>query len=267
MFADLELARRLERTEGAAGTAFVGARGGASECADRHGVYMMFDGADSPLTQTFGLGMLEPATDQVFAEIEEFFSRKQSPMNHEVCPLAGVVLLESLVKRGYVPCEVSNVLFLNLLADQPKVELNPELSVHVTGKDDLDTYAEVLAQGWKEAGDFAAQIKEMSCTMATARGYVSFLVRNNQEFVAAGGLFVHEGIALLAGASTIPQQRGQGAQRAVLAARLDYARNQEGCGVAMMVTEPGSASQRNGERNGFRIAYTRTKWRRNAVAG
>jgi hypothetical protein len=28
-----------------------------------------------------------------------------------------------------------------------------------------------------------------------------------------------------------------------------------------MVTEAGSQSQRNAERKGFRIAYTRTKWR------
>jgi hypothetical protein len=34
-----------------------------------------------------------------------------------------------------------------------------------------------------------------------------------------------------------------------------------GCDLAMMVAMPGSESQRNAERNGFRIAYTRTKWK------
>lgn len=33
-----------------------------------------------------------------------------------------------------------------------------------------------------------------------------------------------------------------------------------GCDLAMMVAAPGSASQRNAERQGFRIAYTRVKW-------
>jgi hypothetical protein len=33
-----------------------------------------------------------------------------------------------------------------------------------------------------------------------------------------------------------------------------------GCDLAMMVVVPGSDSQRNAERKGFRIAYTRTKW-------
>ena len=67
------------------------------------------------------------------------------------------------------------------------------------------------------------------------------------------------GVALLAGASTVPEGRRQGAQRALLEARLQTAVD-AGCDLAMMVAAPGSASQRNAERQGFRIAYTRTKW-------
>jgi hypothetical protein len=49
-------------------------------------------------------------------------------------------------------------------------------------------------------------------------------------------------------------------QGALLSERLRYART-HGCDLAMMVAEAGSESQRNAERKGFRIAYTRTKWR------
>jgi hypothetical protein len=35
---------------------------------------------------------------------------------------------------------------------------------------------------------------------------------------------------------------------------------EKGCKIAMMGALPGSQSQRNAEKNGFRIAYTRTKW-------
>ena len=48
--------------------------------------------------------------------------------------------------------------------------------------------------------------------------------------------------------------------RALLEWRLAYAAA-AGCDVATMGALPGSASQRNAEREGFRIAYTRTKWR------
>ena len=70
---------------------------------------------------------------------------------------------------------------------------------------------------------------------------------------------IHEGVALLAGASTIPSARNRGAQRALLEARLRHAASQ-GCDLAMMGASPGSTSQKNAERQGFRIAYTRIKW-------
>jgi hypothetical protein len=50
------------------------------------------------------------------------------------------------------------------------------------------------------------------------------------------------------------------ANAAFVEARLRFAA-ERGCDLAMMGALPGSASQRNAERQGFRIAYTRTKWR------
>ena len=77
--------------------------------------------------------------------------------------------------------------------------------------------------------------------------------------MATGSVFLGEGVALLAGASTVPAGRRQGAQTALVAARLHYAAAQ-GCTLATMGAHPGSQSQRNAERHGFRVAYTRTKW-------
>jgi GNAT superfamily N-acetyltransferase len=70
---------------------------------------------------------------------------------------------------------------------------------------------------------------------------------------------MHNGVAILAGASTDPAFRGRGAQAALLDTRLRYA-TEAGFDTAMMGALPGSASQRNGERQGFRISYTRIKW-------
>ena len=87
-----------------------------------------------------------------------------------------------------------------------------------------------------------------------------FLAEQNGRAIATGALCLNEGIALLAGASTIPEGRGRGAQLALLSSRLAYAAD-HGCDLAMMCALPGSGSQRNAERHGFRIAYTRMKWR------
>jgi GNAT superfamily N-acetyltransferase len=94
---------------------------------------------------------------------------------------------------------------------------------------------------------------------ANARGTSAFLAELDGRAIGTGAVAIHNGIALLAGASTIPSQRKQGAQKALLEARLRHAAEQ-GCDLAMMGALPGSASQRNAERQGFRIAYTRIKW-------
>ena len=58
----------------------------------------------------------------------------------------------------------------------------------------------------------------------------------------------------------MPELRRRGLQTALLEERMRYAFH-HGCDLAMMVAEVGSNSQRNAERKGFQIAYTRTKWR------
>jgi hypothetical protein len=78
---------------------------------------------------------------------------------------------------------------------------------------------------------------------------------------AAGALCIDGGVALFAGTTTVPELRRRGLQRALLETRMRYAL-EHGCDLASIVVLPGSDSQRNAERNGFRIAYTRTKWRR-----
>ena len=101
-------------------------------------------------------------------------------------------------------------------------------------------------------------LRDLGHVTARSRS-LSFLAELDGKQIAAGALSVNNDIALLAGASTIPSARRQGAQNALLEERLRYAATQ-GCTIGMMVTQPGSGSQRNAERHGFRIAYTRTKW-------
>jgi len=94
---------------------------------------------------------------------------------------------------------------------------------------------------------------------AKRAGGLSFLAELDGRPIAAGAMFIHDGVALLAGASTIPEGRRQGAQLALLESRLRHAA-EKGCDIAMMCALPGGASQRNAERQGFRVAYTRIKW-------
>ena len=96
--------------------------------------------------------------------------------------------------------------------------------------------------------------------MVAREGSPCFLAEVDCTPGAAGALIVHEGVALFGGASTVPELRRRGLQAALLNERMRYA-VERGCDLAMMVAEAGSNSQRNAERKGFCVAYTRLKWK------
>lgn len=265
IFADFELAKRLERAEAAGNAEFVEARGIATPESgavwkEIAGTFAMFDGPNSPITQTFCLGIFEPATHECLEEIEKFFNQRNAPVFHEVSPLADTSALELLNERGYQPMELSNVLFRPIdssvqFAGTP----NPNISVRRVRSDEHQLWARIATAGWSEFKEAAEFMADLAGVTAKRKSGLSFLAELNGQAIATGALTIHKGVALLAGASTVPGHRKQGAQLALLEGRIRYAVGQ-GCDLAMMVALPGSASQRNAERQGFRIAYTRTKW-------
>ena len=96
----------------------------------------------------------------------------------------------------------------------------------------------------------------MIATMLGMEHASSFLALIDGEPVGGGAVLVHRGLALLAGAATLPAYRNRGVHAALHHARLALARRR-GCDLAAQGAEPGSTSQRNAERRGLRVAYTR----------
>lgn len=266
IFSDLNLARRLEKAEAEINVGFVETRARVSPevgagWIEVAGAYAMFDGAASPLTQTFCLGLFAPITHDKMATIEEFFRERGAPIFHEVSPLVDPALTSLLNERGYQPHEFTSVMFLPLRRDDAGVGRRDEhVTVRLVGRDEHELWAHTAAEGWSEFTEYADLMLELSRISAKREGALSFLAELDGCAIATGALSICEGVALLAGASTIPSGRKQGAQTALLDARLRYAAGR-GCDIAMMCAAPGSASQRNAERQGFRLAYTRTKWR------
>lgn len=267
MFVDLTLAQRLERTEGMVGASFVDARGSSAALGptwrDVAGAIVTFDGIESPLTQTFGLGMQGvPAASDV-ATIEAFFTERGADTMHEVSPFAGVETIDMLVERGYRPIELSNVLVRRIDNLQPPTSA---LDVYpIDPARDGGVWVETSIAGWSSDPSVAAFIRSIAEVNIRNARMTHYLAKHDGAPIATASMGVHGDIALLAGASTIPSARGRGAQAALLATRLADARTR-GCTTAMMVAAVGSTSQRNAERSGFHVAYTRTKWRRRSRA-
>jgi GNAT superfamily N-acetyltransferase len=262
---DLSLSRRLERAEGRSSADFVEARAKlfperGAEWIEVAGTYAMFDGIGSPLTQTFGLGVFDPVTQADLEKLEEFFQQRGAIVHHEVSPLADASLLTLLNERGYQPIELTSVMYRpigrGVQIESPRDE---KVRSRLMRGGEEDLWARTAARGWSELTEFADTILELLSITAKRAGGLSFLAELDGRPIATGAMFIHDGVALLAGASTIPERRRQGAQLALLESRLRYAA-EKGCDIAMMCALPGSASQRNAERQGFRVAYTRIKW-------
>ncbi|MBK9317332.1 MAG: GNAT family N-acetyltransferase [Acidobacteria bacterium] len=267
LFSDLSLSRRLERTEGLSSVAYIEARAQTSpetgaQWFEVAGTLCMFDGKDSPLTQSFGLGIFEPVSEDDIQNIEDFYSVRGSAVNHEVSPLADASVFDLLYDRRYKPIEFTSVMFRQIGPASQDSQINDHgISVRVIDPNEADAWAKTSAEGWSEFLEYAHLMYDLALLTAKRPGGMCFIAEKEGQPIATGAMSIHDGVALLAGASTIPSMRQLGAQNALLNSRLQYAA-EHGCDIAMMCALPGSASQRNAERNGFRIAYTRTKWSR-----
>jgi GNAT superfamily N-acetyltransferase len=263
-FADIELARRLERTEAQGNIDFIDARVEAfpdhgATWTEVAGTFAMFDGAGSPLTQTFGLGMSQPITAEDLDAMEEFFFSRGADVFHEVCPLADQSVFALLNERGYRPIEFSNVLYRPISPDlRLHVRFKGAIKIRVLEKSESELWARTAFDGWREFTEVADFMRDLGQVFGRSRA-ITFLAELEKDPIGTGALTIAGDVALLAGASTVPPARRQGVQLALLETRLRYAA-QQGCTISMIVTQPGSGSQRNAERHGFRIAYTRTKW-------
>jgi hypothetical protein len=194
--------------------------------------------------------------------IEQFFFDRGPDVFHEVCPLADPSTFPHLNDRNYKAIEFSSVLYRPISTDlQLDASRNEQIRVRRNEHDEVDLWAQTAAEGWSEFTEVVDFMRDLGQVFARSES-LTFFAELNDKPIATGVLAIAGEVALLAGASTIPSARRQGAQLALLEQRLRYAAAQ-GCTIGMMVTQPGSGSQRNAERHGFRIAYTRTKWHLN----
>lgn len=262
IFTDKELSQKLERTEARANAAFVEARARTSpelhaEWIDVAGTYAMFDGPESPLTQTFGLGLFADAKHAILDVLERFFEERGAPIFHEVSPLADASLLTLLDERGYHPIELTTVMFQEIEAVR---ESSGNVSTRIIEPGEEDLWARTSAAGWSSEMEGLAEFMfDFGRVGASSKGCHSFIAEIDGLPAGTGALYMYDEIAILAGASTIAEFRRRGVQAALLGARMRFAA-ENGCEIAMMGASPGSQSQRNAEKNGFRVAYTRTKW-------
>ena len=266
-FCDPALARRIELAE-------VDLVRAANEAARRRrapgfllpaaGGVASFADDGSPFNKVTGLGFGGMPDGDELDRIEAAFAAHGAPTQVELAHLGDPAIAEALTARGYRLESFENVLGRRL--DDATAPLPPgDLEIRRSGDDEFEEWLAVVADAaahadteglaWHE--EFPRSVYEQAqrdSAQAGIRRYAAW-----REGVLAGGaeLRLVDGISQLAGAATAPAHRRHGIQNALTARRLADAAA-EGCDLAVIVTQPGSKSQQNAQRQGFDLLYTRS---------
>ena len=213
----------------------------------------VFTTADSPLTHAVGIGLDGPVSAAELDRLEDFFRSRGARPSIDLCPLADQGLLPQLAERGYRLTEFNNVLVRRVAG----VEMTLAPRVRRTCPDEVDLWSHTVGCGFFEMADLSTEEMDVGRAICAMPGALTYLA-SSETGVAAGGaaLAIHAGLATLFADSTLTGFRRQGIQRELIATRLNEALV-ESCDLAMASTLPGSVSQRNYERAGFQVVYTK----------
>jgi GNAT superfamily N-acetyltransferase len=237
------------------------------------GGWAVFTGIGSPISEARGLGMSGPVTEADMDRLESFYRSRGDAVRIEVCPLADSSFHQLLAARGYRLLEFSNMLACPLapgenfrIATHHRQKQRRKSRVRrarvrtrMANSSESSLWADTVARCFAGHMEITQElISVVSCWAHSGLGACYFGLVNG-EIAGGGSVAVHARVALLGGAGTMERFRNRGVQQALIAARLRHAAR-AGCDLAMTVTLPGTSSQRNCERHGFRVVYTRTKF-------
>lgn len=131
-----------------------------------------------------------------------------------------------------------------------------ERVAHVSESAEPDTTARLILEAFGVPSDRIERHGEALAQATVRSGGRVYVAEVDGCAVAGAILTMHEGMGYLALAGTLPEFRGRGLQRALIAARIAAAAG-AGCDLIVATAEFASGSQRNLERAGLRIAYTK----------
>jgi ribosomal protein S18 acetylase RimI-like enzyme len=251
-FSDESLARRLEAVSDRFGLEWLA---GTHAALERFGAAVAAVDPSRPtldfVNRVYGLW---PEDAGRVGEIARFYGEQGVRGWFELAPsarfegLAGALTASGAAQIGFhaVLCGAASA------GEEPGVSVEPA--------DDPEFFAEVLLAGHGVPQGARVRDAASVARWAEIAGWRLYLARVDGSPAGAALLAIDGDIGYLANASTLPDFRHRGVQTALIAARGADARA-AGCGLLSSGASFGSASMRNLERAGLRVAYTKAVWR------
>lgn len=263
LFSDKALSTRLESFAAGEMRRFVAtarvldadSKAASLEVAGGVAIYL---GPGSPVNQAIGLALAEKFTDADAEAIESFYTARGQRGSATLSPLADRSLFVKLGRRGWRVDGFVNVLFREIEPGE-RFARSPEIEVMIAEDDEAKAvWAEVSSVGFSAPLDPPPMQRALARLAAARSGSVLLLALVDGTPAGSAEMSIEGDVAWFSADSTLPLYRRRGAQQALQTERLQLAAD-AGCTLAVTEAQPGSASQRNMERAGFRVAYTRTE--------
>lgn len=266
LFCGTELAGRIEAAEAdfmVAATRAAGQRGGSGRVTPLAGGFACFAEDGSPMNKVVGLGFDGVPDPAALDEVERAYFGAGAPVQVELSNLADPGVAASLTQRGYRLVGFENVLGLSLPVTA-SVRQPEALAVRRAADDEVDAWIDVVVEGFAHPDgegvatheDFPRDVVARAERDVERAGAAAYLALWDGVIAGGGAVRCTNGVAQLAGAATAPDFRRRGVQSTLLAVRLRDAAD-AGCDIAVVTTAPGSTSQKNVQRSGFALLYTR----------
>lgn len=269
LFADRALSVRLEAVEMAQDLTIFDVHAArlphrpVASIARAGGCAAFFGRSMSSLSRVLGLGMNGPVEADDIDAIEDFYRTRGMPVRVLVSPYADPSLFAQLAGHGFRLVELDTMLVRRIDPDEPLARPREPMSVRVARPDERSVWVRSSLESFAESAEplDPEQVESFEAAF-DAQGTTYFFAELGGSIAGTGGVYVHRApgagaaSAYLFATSVPVAQRGRGAQGALIDARLVLAQA-AGCDLAFSRTMPGSASQRNFERRGFRPVYSR----------
>ncbi|MEL6406967.1 MAG: hypothetical protein AAFR81_21530 [Chloroflexota bacterium] len=193
-------------------------------------------------------------------EIITWYREQDVQYRVEIIPhLTDEALLRELFRLGLAPAEFNTVFYARPPSDPQSLPAEVEVKTYVD--DDLEAFATLFTTLYS---DLSVSQKDALRIETLARhsqpGWRCYLAWVGGELGAWSRMYIRGNTASFSGAMSLPKYRQRGLQAALLRQRKLDAKAL-GCNLFVSQATPGTTSQRNMERAGFRVAYNKVRWR------
>ncbi|GGA38190.1 GNAT family N-acetyltransferase [Psychrobacillus lasiicapitis] len=192
-------------------------------------------------------------------DIITFYKKNAINFRFEITPMnSSELLFRALTDKGYYHSGF-HASFIGECVENRGQIYQPDIEVCHLNQDDFDLFASIYVNGFGLPSCIQNGIKQNNEVLFDVPGWQFYVAYVKGMPAGVAVLFVQDKMATLAAAATLPEYQGRGVQSTLIQKRIQVAFEK---GAKYITSEAafGSASHRNMEGAGLKLAYTKALW-------